>query len=101
MRSWKKHRKAVMSEALPKYSPKQIASSKIQRITYNFRCRLLVVGIVALFLVLPIIKYSMHPPRFLDKACINHGKEGAWSLCSMTKVEETKIVLRMLCLSAP
>ena len=96
MRSWKKHRKAVMSEALPKYSPKQIASSKIQRITYNFRCRLLVVGIVALFLVLPIIKYSMHPPRFLDKACINHGKEGAWSLCSMTKVEETKIVLRML-----
>ncbi|XP_039818947.1 protein NRT1/ PTR FAMILY 4.4-like isoform X3 [Panicum virgatum] len=31
--------------------------------------------------------------KFLDKACINHGKEGAWSLCSMTKVEETKIVL--------
>ncbi|KAL6652478.1 hypothetical protein ACP70R_011403 [Stipagrostis hirtigluma subsp. patula] len=33
--------------------------------------------------------------RFLDKACINRGKDGAWSLCSMTKVEETKIVLRM------
>jgi hypothetical protein len=36
MRSWKKQRKAVLNEALPKYSPKQIASSKIQRITYNF-----------------------------------------------------------------
>ncbi|PUZ47768.1 hypothetical protein GQ55_7G192800 [Panicum hallii var. hallii] len=34
--------------------------------------------------------------KFLDKACINHGNEGAWSLCSMMKVEETKIVLRML-----
>jgi solute carrier family 15 (peptide/histidine transporter), member 3/4 len=34
--------------------------------------------------------------RFLDKACINRGKEGAWSLCSKTKVEETKVVLRML-----
>ncbi|KAJ1271663.1 hypothetical protein BS78_06G143700 [Paspalum vaginatum] len=34
--------------------------------------------------------------KFLDKACINHGKEGAWSICSMTKVEETKIVIRML-----
>ncbi|KAF8703542.1 hypothetical protein HU200_032356 [Digitaria exilis] len=34
--------------------------------------------------------------KFLDKACINHGKVGAWSLCSTTKVEETKIVLRML-----
>ncbi|TKW05139.1 hypothetical protein SEVIR_7G156400v4 [Setaria viridis] len=34
--------------------------------------------------------------KFLDKACINHGKEGAWSLCSVTKVEETKIVFRML-----
>ncbi|XP_066350064.1 protein NRT1/ PTR FAMILY 4.3-like isoform X1 [Miscanthus floridulus] len=34
--------------------------------------------------------------KFLDKACINHGKEGAWSLCSVTKVEETKTVLRML-----
>lgn len=38
----------------------------------------------------------MHLARFLDKACINHGKEGAWSLCSVTKVEETKAVLRML-----
>ncbi|KAL6652481.1 hypothetical protein ACP70R_011406 [Stipagrostis hirtigluma subsp. patula] len=34
--------------------------------------------------------------KFLDKACINRGKEGAWSRCSMEKVEETKIVLRML-----
>lgn len=38
----------------------------------------------------------MHLVRFLDKACINRGKEGAWLLCSMTKVEETKIVLRVL-----
>jgi len=34
--------------------------------------------------------------KFLDKACINRGKDGAWSLCSTTKVEETKIVLRVL-----
>ncbi|KAL6903591.1 hypothetical protein ACP4OV_004404 [Aristida adscensionis] len=34
--------------------------------------------------------------KFLDKACINRGKDGAWSRCSMAKVEETKIVLRML-----
>ncbi|CAN6239960.1 unnamed protein product [Urochloa humidicola] len=34
--------------------------------------------------------------KFLDKACINHGKDGAWSRCSIAKVEETKIVLRML-----
>ena len=38
----------------------------------------------------------MHLVRFLDKACINHGKDGAWSHCSVAKVEETKIVLRML-----
>jgi len=38
----------------------------------------------------------MHPVRFLDKACINRGKDGAWSHCSAAKVEETKIVLRML-----
>ncbi|CAL5031301.1 unnamed protein product [Urochloa decumbens] len=34
--------------------------------------------------------------KFLDKACINRGKDGAWSRCSVAKVEETKIVLRML-----
>ncbi|KAK3144404.1 hypothetical protein QOZ80_4AG0312650 [Eleusine coracana subsp. coracana] len=34
--------------------------------------------------------------KFLDKACLNRGKEGAWSLCSKTKVDETKVVLRML-----
>ncbi|PVH35500.1 hypothetical protein PAHAL_7G200800 [Panicum hallii] len=34
--------------------------------------------------------------KFLDKACINRGKDGAWSLCGTTKVEETKIVLRVL-----
>ena len=51
---------------------------------------------IALFLVLPIINYSMHLERILDKACINRGKDGAWSLCSRTKVEETKIVLRVL-----
>lgn len=38
----------------------------------------------------------MHLARFLDNACINRGKDGAWSVCSATKVEETKIVLRML-----
>ncbi|XP_051217996.1 protein NRT1/ PTR FAMILY 4.5 [Lolium perenne] len=34
--------------------------------------------------------------KFLNKACINRGKSGAWSVCSATKVEETKIVLRFL-----
>ncbi|XP_062185679.1 protein NRT1/ PTR FAMILY 4.3-like isoform X2 [Phragmites australis] len=34
--------------------------------------------------------------KFLDKACINRGKDGAWYHCSVAKVEETKIVLRML-----
>jgi len=34
--------------------------------------------------------------KFLDRACINRGKDGAWSLYSTTKVEETKIVLRVL-----
>ncbi|CAM0904040.1 unnamed protein product [Alopecurus aequalis] len=34
--------------------------------------------------------------KFLNKACINHGTNGAWSVCSATKVEETKIVLRFL-----
>ncbi|GJN02496.1 hypothetical protein PR202_ga19855 [Eleusine coracana subsp. coracana] len=34
--------------------------------------------------------------KFLDKACINPGKDGAWSHCSAAKVEETKIVLRLL-----
>ncbi|KAL6903590.1 hypothetical protein ACP4OV_004403 [Aristida adscensionis] len=34
--------------------------------------------------------------KFLDKACINHGKDGAWSLCSSSQVNETKTVLRML-----
>lgn len=37
-----------------------------------------------------------HLVRFLDKACINTGKDGGWSVCSAEKVEETKIVLRML-----
>ncbi|XP_006652449.1 protein NRT1/ PTR FAMILY 4.5-like [Oryza brachyantha] len=34
--------------------------------------------------------------KFLDKASINHGEDGAWSVCSTMKVEETKVVLRML-----
>ncbi|KAK1693873.1 hypothetical protein QYE76_010570 [Lolium multiflorum] len=34
--------------------------------------------------------------KFLNKACINCGNNGAWSVCSATKVEETKIVLRVL-----
>ncbi|CAL5006549.1 unnamed protein product [Urochloa decumbens] len=34
--------------------------------------------------------------KFLDKACINTGRDGPWSVCSSAKVEETKIVLRML-----
>jgi hypothetical protein len=59
--------------------------------TYLYR-----VESIALFLVLPIINYSMHLDRILDKACINRGKDGAWSLCSRTKVEETKIVLCVL-----
>ncbi|CAM0904042.1 unnamed protein product [Alopecurus aequalis] len=31
--------------------------------------------------------------KLLNKACINRGNNGAWSVCSATKVEETKIVL--------
>jgi hypothetical protein len=38
----------------------------------------------------------MHLARFLDKACINSGKNGDWSVCSTMKVQGTKIVLRML-----
>ncbi|KAM0904108.1 hypothetical protein ACQ4PT_018222 [Festuca glaucescens] len=35
--------------------------------------------------------------KFLDKACIiNRGNNGAWSVCSVTKVEETKAALRVL-----
>ncbi|KAL6659141.1 hypothetical protein ACP70R_003181 [Stipagrostis hirtigluma subsp. patula] len=34
--------------------------------------------------------------NFLDKAWINNGREGAWSVCDAAKVEETKIVLRLL-----
>lgn len=34
--------------------------------------------------------------KFLDKASINRGEDGSWSVCSAMKVEETKIVLRML-----
>ncbi|XP_010930190.1 protein NRT1/ PTR FAMILY 4.6 isoform X2 [Elaeis guineensis] len=33
--------------------------------------------------------------KFLDKASINHGDTGTWS-CTVTQVEETKIVLQML-----
>ncbi|KAK8447619.1 hypothetical protein SEVIR_8G108000v4 [Setaria viridis] len=32
----------------------------------------------------------------LDKAAVDTGKTGAWSLCSITQVEETKIILRMV-----
>ncbi|CAL4988406.1 unnamed protein product [Urochloa decumbens] len=34
--------------------------------------------------------------RCLDKAAVDTGKTGAWSLCSVTQVEETKIILRMV-----
>ncbi|XP_058094093.1 protein NRT1/ PTR FAMILY 4.6-like [Magnolia sinica] len=34
--------------------------------------------------------------KWLDKASISYGKIGKWSLCTVTQVEETKIVLRML-----
>ncbi|KAJ3671495.1 hypothetical protein LUZ60_007574 [Juncus effusus] len=34
--------------------------------------------------------------KFLDKALIENGDKGAWSLCSTSQVEETKIILRML-----
>ncbi|CAO2163605.1 unnamed protein product [Urochloa humidicola] len=34
--------------------------------------------------------------EFLDKACINTGRDGAWSVCDAAKVEETKVVLHML-----
>ncbi|CAO2148704.1 unnamed protein product [Urochloa humidicola] len=34
--------------------------------------------------------------RCLDKAAVDTGKTGAWSLCSITQVEETKIIIRMV-----
>ncbi|KAL6639987.1 hypothetical protein ACP70R_022297 [Stipagrostis hirtigluma subsp. patula] len=34
--------------------------------------------------------------RFLDKACVNTGRDDAWAVCSAEKVEETKAVLGML-----
>ncbi|KAL5991000.1 hypothetical protein ACLOJK_011906 [Asimina triloba] len=40
--------------------------------------------------------YGVHFIRFLDKASIAHGRIDKWSLCTVTQVEETKIVLRML-----
>ncbi|MED6192797.1 hypothetical protein PIB30_013428 [Stylosanthes scabra] len=34
--------------------------------------------------------------RFLDRAAVVTTKDGAWSLCTVTQVEETKILVRML-----
>ncbi|PKU65353.1 protein NRT1/ PTR FAMILY 4.3 isoform X1 [Dendrobium catenatum] len=34
--------------------------------------------------------------EFLDKAAISHGSAGAWSLSTVSQVEETKIIIRML-----
>jgi solute carrier family 15 (peptide/histidine transporter), member 3/4 len=34
--------------------------------------------------------------RCLDKAAVDTGKTGAWSLCSITQVEEAKIIFRMV-----
>ncbi|KAK3136377.1 hypothetical protein QOZ80_5BG0433040 [Eleusine coracana subsp. coracana] len=34
--------------------------------------------------------------KFLDKAAVDDGYNGAWSLCTETQVEEAKIILRML-----
>ncbi|WVZ83702.1 LOW QUALITY PROTEIN: hypothetical protein U9M48_030823 [Paspalum notatum var. saurae] len=34
--------------------------------------------------------------RFLDKAAVDDGDKRAWSLCTVTQVEEAKIILRML-----
>uniref|UniRef100_M8C3C2 Peptide transporter PTR1 n=1 Tax=Aegilops tauschii TaxID=37682 RepID=M8C3C2_AEGTA len=34
--------------------------------------------------------------KFLDKACINRGQSGAWSVSSLRKVEETKVILHVL-----
>ncbi|KAI0494233.1 hypothetical protein KFK09_024365 [Dendrobium nobile] len=34
--------------------------------------------------------------EFLDKAAISHGSTGAWSLSTVSQVEETKIIIRML-----
>jgi solute carrier family 15 (peptide/histidine transporter), member 3/4 len=42
------------------------------------------------------MNYFVHLVRFLYKGCINRGKDGAWSHCSVAKVEKTKIVLRLL-----
>jgi hypothetical protein len=33
--------------------------------------------------------------RFLDKAAVKDGDAGPWSVCTVTQVEETKILLRM------
>lgn len=45
-----------------------------------------------------MLKYSSNTilvSRFLDKASILYGNTGKWSVCTVTQVEETKIVLRM------
>ncbi|TVU51463.1 hypothetical protein EJB05_02895, partial [Eragrostis curvula] len=34
--------------------------------------------------------------KFLDKAAVDNGDKGAWSLCTVTQVEEAKIILRMV-----
>ncbi|CAI9118092.1 OLC1v1019610C1 [Oldenlandia corymbosa var. corymbosa] len=34
--------------------------------------------------------------RFLNKACVKTGSKSPWMLCSVTEVEETKLILRML-----
>ncbi|KAK8962319.1 putative peptide/nitrate transporter [Platanthera guangdongensis] len=34
--------------------------------------------------------------KFIDKAAIAHGNTSAWSLCTVSQVEETKILIRML-----
>ena len=38
----------------------------------------------------------MYVQRFLDKAAVDDGDTRRWSLCTVTQVEEAKIILRML-----
>lgn len=42
------------------------------------------------------LSYYMHACRFLNKACVKTGSKDPWMLCSVTQVEETKQMLRMI-----
>lgn len=59
LRSWKKHGEAVLNEALLKYSPKQISSSKIWMSTYSFQFSLQITSYRKHCLVAGIVYYKL------------------------------------------